>query len=292
MTVLDAHAHLVPRSLLGEVGKLPPLPGMTDVDVRARWLADTGITKQVLSPWLDVQAGGPDWTARLNDAMVAAASDLGTVTLASVDTADPDRAAEDLVTAAKPAEVAGVIVNTGTAPVENPFAPLWSAAAEHGVPIVLHPPTRPPTPELVGLGNVHGRLIDTTIAVSRLILTGVLDRHPGLKLLVVHGGGFLPYQASRLDGGYRSGESKVVDLELGRPSAYLSRLYYDTVALSPASIRFLAGIAPGHVVLGSDYPFPIGDQQPADTVRAAGLDETETASILHGAAADFFGVTA
>ena len=84
----------------------------------------------------------------------------------------------------------------------------------------------------------------------------------------------------------------MVDLELGLPSAYLSRLYYDTVALSPASIRFLAGIAPGHVLLGSDYPFPIGDQQPADTVRAAGLDEAQTASILHGAAEAFFGVQA
>lgn len=292
MVVVDAHAHLVPKSLLDETGKLPPLPGMTDVDVRARWLADTGIAKQVLSPWLDVQKGGQDWTARLNDAMYAAAADLGTVALASVDTEDADRAAEDLVTAAKTAEVAGVILNTGAALHEERFAPLWSAAAEHRVPVVLHPPTRPPTPELAGLGNVHGRLIDTTIAVSRLILAGVLDRHPELKLLVVHGGGFLPYQASRLDGGYRSGESKVTELELGLPSAYLSRLYYDTVALSCDSIRFLAGIAPGHVLLGSDYPFPIGDQQPADTVRAARLDEAQTASILHGAAAEFFGVDA
>jgi aminocarboxymuconate-semialdehyde decarboxylase len=209
-----------------------------------------------------------------------------------VDTEDGDGAAAELVTAAKTSEVAGFILNTGAGLHEDRFAPLWSAAAEHRVPIVLHPPTRPPTPELVGLGNVHGRLIDTSVAVSRLILGGLLDRHPGLKLLVVHGGGFLPYQASRLDGGYRSGESKVLDLELGLPSAYLSRLYYDTVALSPASIRFLAGIAPGHVLLGSDYPFPIGDQQPADTVRAAGLDEAATDSILSGAAAEFFGESA
>jgi len=283
MTV-DAHAHLVPRSLLGEVGKLPPLPGMTDVDARTQWLGHTGIDRQVLSPWLDVQAGGRDWAARLNDEMCAVAADLGTVTLASVDTEDADAAAEDVVTATKPAEVTGVILNTGASLHEDRFAPLWSALAEHQIPVVLHPPTRPPTPELVGLGNVHGRLIDTTIAVSRLILHGLFDRHPDLKVLVVHGGGFLPYQASRLDGGYRSGESKVIDLELGRPSAYLSKLYYDTVALSADSIRFLTGIAPGHVLLGTDYPFPIGDQRPVDTVRAAGLDEAATASILRGAA--------
>lgn len=306
--VLDTHAHIVPRSLLtaletapvagfsarrADAGWVVAVPGagetrpigarMTDAGPRADWQRHAGITRQILSPWLDIQAGGRDWARTLNDAMADAAAEAGTVALASV---AGDQAAEDLLEAWKRPEFAGLLLNTdppeGPAPHEPAFDPLWTIAAAEGIPVVLHPPTCGPSDALASLGtmgNVHGRLIDNTVAVTRLILAGVLDRHPGLKLVLVHGGGFLPYQAHRLDGGYRTKEAFAGELERGKPSAYLGDFHYDTVGLSATAIAFLAGFGP--VLLGSDYPFALGDPEPVRTVRESGLDEAAVDAILH-----------
>jgi aminocarboxymuconate-semialdehyde decarboxylase len=306
--VIDAHAHIVPESLLTDsafrrtdkgwvfttpgAGDTRPIgPRMTNVDPRRAWLAGTGVTKQILSPWLDIQENGRDWTLRLNDAMCESADTFETVALASVDPTDADQAAQDLVEAMKAPQLVGLMLSTDPAncpPLHSDhYDPLWTAAAEHGVPIMLHPSTCGPHGDL---GNVHGRLVDNTLALSNLILHGLFDRFPGLKLLAVHGGGFLPYQAGRLDGGYRTGETKAAELERGKPSAYLTDFYYDTVALTAPSVAYLAeNIAPGRVMLGSDYPFAIGDPQPATTVLDAGLTRESTDSVMHGAAADLFG---
>jgi aminocarboxymuconate-semialdehyde decarboxylase len=309
--VIDAHAHIVPLPFLEELaaarktdkGWVVSMPGtgetrpigarMIEPGPRRAWLAEHGIARQVLSPWMDIQTDGTrDWVLRLNDAMCAAAAELDTVALASVDTADGDQAASDLEKAWARPELAGVVLNTNPAdkPLHDPsLDPLWTLAEEQGIPVVLHPPTCGPSdslPTLGSMGNVHGRLVDNTLAITELILHGLLDRYPRLRVLLVHGGGFLPYQAHRLDGGYRTKEAFAVELERGKPSAYLPDFYYDTVALSAPAISFLAGIAaPGHVLLGSDYPFALGDPQPVRTIEETGLDQ---ASILHDTAAELF----
>jgi aminocarboxymuconate-semialdehyde decarboxylase len=137
---------------------------------------------------------------------------------------------------------------------------------------------------------VHGRLVDNTIAATELILSGLLDRHPGLTVVLVHGGGYLPYQAGRLDGGYRTGEAHAADLAKGAPSAYLADFHYDTVALSGPAIGLLTGLVGAErVLLGSDYPFALGDPQPVRTVRELGLGAKETDAVLRGNAAGVFG---
>lgn len=308
--VIDAHAHIVPESLLTDpafrrtdkgwvftapgIGETRPIgPRMTTVDARRAWLAETGVTRQILSPWLDVQENGRDWVRRLNDAMCEVADTFGTVGLASVDVTDAERAAQDLVAAIEAPQLVGLILSTdplNCPPLHSPhYEPLWTAAAEHQIPIMLHPSTCGPHSEL---GNVHGRLVDNTIALGNLVLSGVFDRFPGLKLLAVHGGGFLPYQGGRLDGGYRTGETKLGELERGKPSAYLSDFYYDTAALTAPAVAYLTErVAPGRVMLGSDYPFAIGDPQPATTVLDATLTRDMTESVLRGAAHDLFGKT-
>lgn len=317
--VIDAHAHIVPLSLLEDLpqarkterGWVVSMPGtgetrpigarMIDPGVRSEWLAGQGVTRQILSPWMDIQSDGTrDWVRRLNDAMAGAAAELGTVALASVDTTDGDRAADDLDSVWALPEMAGLILSTnpatGPALHEPGLDPLWTAAEEHDVPVVLHPPTCGPSGELPTLGtmgNVHGRLVDNTLAVTELILHGLLDRHPRLRLVLVHGGGFLPYQAARLDGGYRTKESFAGPLERGTPSAYLPAFYYDTVALSAPAIAFLTALAGrDRVLLGSDYPFALGDPQPVRTVRDTGLDADTVDAILHTNATTLFGGTA
>lgn len=328
-SAVDVHAHVVPSSLLAELarrgaegfsaertdkGWIVTVPGsgptrpigarMTDAGPRREWMSRTGVTEQVLSPWMDVQTGdlepkaARDWARRLNDAMAETAAELGggTRVLASVPTCDGESAATALEEIRSRPETAGVLLSTspdGVALHDKGFEHFWAAAERAGVPVVVHPPTCGPSgalPTLGGMGNVHGRLIDNTIAVTELILHGVLDRYPGLTLILVHGGGFLPYQAARVDGGYRTKESFAGELAREHPSDYLRDLYYDTAALSGPAIAFLTRlVGADRVLLGSDYPFALSDPAPVRTVLGAGLSPDETTAVLSANADKVFG---
>jgi aminocarboxymuconate-semialdehyde decarboxylase len=335
-TVTDAHAHVVPPTLLAELERGPEgasgfsaartdqgwtvtVPGvgttrpigarMTEPGARRKWMSGTGVTRQVLSPWMDIQFGqqqapgaARDWATRLNDAMCQTVRDLNDETpgsavgLASVSVDDGDQAAKDLDDALTRPELVGLMLNTNPVndvQLHDPgLEPLWTVAEQRGVPVLLHPPTCGPSGALTTLGemgNVYGRLVDNTLAVTELILHGLLDRHPGLRLVLVHGGGFLPYAAGRLDGGYRTKEAHAGELLRETPSAYLPDFYFDTVTLTSRAISFLVDlVGPEHVLLGSDYPFALGDPAPVRTVRDTGLGEDAIDAILHGNADTIF----
>jgi aminocarboxymuconate-semialdehyde decarboxylase len=333
--VIDVHAHAVPIGLLTELARhegglsgfqahktedgwdvgVPGAPltrrirgKMTNSDLRHRWLADQGMSSQVLSPWMDVQPTAPmepaaarDWARRLNTAMLEESqlSPQPQGAMASLALHDADQAASDLEQAVRADGMAGLLLNTNPAGrrdlADAGLEPLWAAAAELEIPVLLHPPTDGPSralPDSDQFGNTYCRLVDTTFAVAKLVLSGVLDRHPGLQLVVVHGGGFLPYQSGRLDGGHRADGLSGYTLERGTPSAYLSSLWFDTVALSAPAVRFLTeAVGSDRVLLGSDYPFPLGDQTPVRTVAEAGLTAPDTAAVLGGNAATLFGRT-
>ena len=165
---------------------------------------------------------------------------------------------------------------------KDSLEPLWSAAEDLDVPIVLHPPTH-------GFGaNIRpayltfslGRTLDTTITAAKLILGGLLDRHPNLKIVLVHGGGYLPYQAARIDNGYLGGQGRPVDLKRDKPSDYLPLLYYDNVAVSPQVVRLMRDVAgANHIMLGSDYVFSGTATPLMENVEQAAL-EPEEASLI------------
>ena len=322
--LIDTHIHALPVSLLDQItdhevdglsaskvdggwqvsvpGGSPPKlvrPLMVDAGQRAAWADTQGLTSQVVSPWLDAQPTGAmpeaaarDWARRLNTAL--AEQESGHAVLATV--ALTGHVARDLQTAVDQDGMTGLILSTnppGASDLADPaLEALWETAAGLGVPVVLHPPADGPARALPGsaeFGNTFCRLVDTTFAVTKLLLSGVLDRHPGLRLIVVHGGGFLPYQSMRLDGGHRADGLAHYVIERDSPSDYLADLFFDTVAMKAASIRLLAESAgAGQVLLGSDYPFPLGDRGPVATVRSAGLGEAATASVLGGNAARLF----
>jgi aminocarboxymuconate-semialdehyde decarboxylase len=313
--VIDTHVHALPAALLAELiehevdgvtatkvdgGWLVALPGagtklvrplMVDADKRAARAAALGLTGQIVSPWLDAQPTpgmadeiARDWARRLNSALREQEPDAGALATVALTT----HAALDLATAVDRDGMAGLILSTNPVGVSELASPaleaLWEAAAGLGIPVVLHPPTDGPShalPDSADFGNTFCRLVDTTFAVAKLLLSGVLDRHPTLRLVVVHGGGFLPYQSMRLDGGHRADALQHFTIAREHPSDYLRDLHFDTVALSADSIRFLVDtVGADRVVLGSDYPFPLGDRTPVQTVRAAGLPDTDTAAVL------------
>jgi len=324
--VIDIHVHALPSALIGEIadretdgwsaervdgGWRVTRPGndaprlvrapMTDTGRRADWAARQGLTGHVVSPWLDAQPTGAmseaaarDWARRLNAALAEQERAAGNEVLATV--AVTGRASADLRQAVEEAGMAGLILSTNPPGADDLADPVlegvWESAAGLGVPIVLHPPTDGPARTLPGsaeFGNTYCRLVDTTFAVTKLLLSGVLDRYPRLRLVVVHGGGFLPYQSMRLDGGHRADALSGYRISRDRPSDYLRDLFFDTVALRPESVRFLADTAGAdHVLLGSDYPFPLGDRDPAGSVRSAGLGDAATAAVLGGNASRLF----
>ena len=95
-------------------------------------------------------------------------------------------------------------------------------------------------------------------------------------MVLVHGGGFLPYQAARIDQGYRSGQGRPTELQRDKPSDYLPLLYYDTVAISAEAVRMLRDIAgASHIMLGSDYVFSGTEEKLIESVERAGLEPGE-----------------
>jgi aminocarboxymuconate-semialdehyde decarboxylase len=131
------------------------------------------------------------------------------------------------------------------------------------------------------LRNLVGNPLETTLAASRLIFGGVLDRHPGLRVLLAHGGGALPWLIGRFDRGFQvrpecRGTSQV-------PSQWAARFLYDTVLFGPRALRALVDmVGARQVLLGTDFPFDMGDPDAVGTVERAIEDPDVRREILSG----------
>lgn len=152
------------------------------------------------------------------------------------------------------------------------YEPLWAHAAETGALLFLHPfgCTLDERLDRWYLSNTVGQPTETAVALSHLIFSGVLDRHPSLRVLAAHGGGYLPAYLGRGDHAWRTrpdarGCSYV-------PSSYLRRLWFDSLVHDPGGLRHLVRAAGAdRVLLGSDFPFDMGTDDPLGALDAAGL---------------------
>ena len=128
-----------------------------------------------------------------------------------------------------------------------------------------------------------GRLTDTTFAIARLFFRAQLTRFPGVTLVVSHGGGALPYALGRMR------RNRAIHTEYPDPLDGFRRLYFDTALFDPRALRFLCDVAGADkVVLGSDYPFAIGDPEPRRIIDETSLTEVERRAILGETAARIF----
>lgn len=185
----------------------------------------------------------------------------------------------------------GTHVN-GVYPGDARFRPFWEACESLGAFVFIHPVEGGGRAELRDyyMWNVIGNPVETAIAAGHLILSGVMEAFPRLKILLAHGGGALPSLRGRLDRGFnmRPEINKVISQP---PSEYLKRFYFDTIAHDPALLRGLVDFAGAdHVLLGSDYPFDMGNERPPDLVRAAGLGAEAEEKILGGNATPLLGL--
>jgi aminocarboxymuconate-semialdehyde decarboxylase len=320
--IIDVHAHLVPRDLLEELasgrerfphievdrheatyvaafsGGTPTRPiaaGLTDPDKRRQWLTGQGIARQLVGGWLDIFGydlpadEGADWSTRLTGALTeAAGADDRLTALGTVPLQDPARAAAAL-TACRAAGLPGVMIATraGGRELDDPaFTPFWEAADASGAIVFLHPGFGGASPRYQDFGLVNGlaRLEDSTVTLARLLYAGIPARHPGARIVVAHGGAGLPYVLGRLI------RSHTINPGTADPLESFGHLYFDSVVFDPLALEFLVRrTGAPRVLLGSDYPFPIGDLAPAEVVARADLKDDDRAAVLGGTAAGLLG---
>jgi aminocarboxymuconate-semialdehyde decarboxylase len=318
--IIDVHAHHLPDAIVralrlrSEAPRLidgqeslvdcgsgliyPLLPGLIDLDGHIARMDAQGITTRLLSVPPPGVAGLPRAdsiaVARDTNDELAALPDItgGRLRgLAVLPLQHPDEAAEELRRAAG-LGLAGaqLLSNAEGRPLDGPeYHALFAAAAESDVTLVIHPtlPIDRTAVDAPGLMTTLGFLFDTTACAARLVISGVYDRHPDLKLLLPHVGSTLPLLLGRFD--Y---EFDLMGINLpfaGRPSEYLRRLYVDCVCESPAALRLaVATFGADRIMFGSDEPFWTAERA-IRTLDAAELSDTDVELIRRGTAATLFG---
>jgi len=307
---IDVHAHLLPKRAADALGR----PGELHVDTRddtvlltlrgrritlPRALVDEsalvaaaerrGVTQSVASPPpfayaydLDAQAA-LRWSMALNDASLQVQSESAGRVLAVVTLPmhQPEAAAKEV---ARCAEAGAAAVTIATHPgvwIDDPsLDPVWRAAADHDLPVMLHPHHVDGRygDETHHLRNTVGNPFETSYAQARLVFSGWLARHPDVRLLLSHGGGALTALVGRWTHAarYRPGVSIAAD---GWPS----RFTYDTIVFDDRVLRSLIDIVgPDRVAYGTDVPFDMADATTAFDI--AERHPTHTSTIMRTAA--------
>ena len=259
---------------------------LAEMDRRKLDMAAISPPPQLFAYWAP-PAAGERLARAVNDGLaeMRRASPDRFLPLASLPLQDGMRAARELDRACVELGLRGAALCTHVNGVDLDIAgldPVFSAAQRIDVPLFLHPQNAGDTTRLQDyhLWNLVGFMMETATTGARLIMSGVLERYPRLKIVLAHGGGFLPYQLGRLDHGWRVRPE--LNARLPRPpSAYFGNIFCDTLTHDGRALRFLIDrIGADHVALGTDHPFDMGSDRPVDAVRELGLPPAQESAIL------------
>jgi aminocarboxymuconate-semialdehyde decarboxylase len=265
------------------------------VDKRLAAMDATGVSRQVLSSWCDIfgphldRAAASRWHRFLNEQLARLCEKYPDrfSMLASVPLPYADDAAAELEHAVRSLGAVGAVIPANVSDVnlgELDLDAFWGKAAELNVGVFIHPVQAVPLKRSAkyGLSQIAQYTSDTTMTVGSIIMSGVLDRFPTLRLLLSHGGGGVPYLIGRFDCMHeRMDKLAQGDVARAPPSAYLKRFFYDTILHDGDILRWLASrVSVERIVLGSDYSFPPADRDPVSTVRNAGFTPDEQRAIL------------
>ncbi len=315
---IDIHAHYVPPQLIAavrahgaEIGvrlvgspealqfdygfKVRPFFARLIEPVAARraWLADKRIDRQIVATWPDIFAYGlpppacEAWHHILNDTLGEWCADHAAQFswIASVPMPGAEAAAAELERAVGRGAVGAIVaanvegLNLG----EVSLDAFWAKAQALEVPILIHPVMSTPAPRAAkfALAQIAQYTFDTTLGVGSLVFSGVLDRFPGLTLVLSHGGGAFPYLMGRFDLMHeRMDRGAQGDVAAQAPSAYAERMAYDTIVHAAKPLRFLAdAVGLDRLVLGTDYSFPPADLEPLESLRAAGFSAADITAV-------------
>jgi aminocarboxymuconate-semialdehyde decarboxylase len=274
---------------------------LSAIETRLADMDRMGIDIQAVSPapnqtyyWAEPELG-LDLARAVNDrlAEIVAAWPARFVALGTVPLQNPDFAVAELTRCVKKLGFRGVEIN----PSVNGFdltdtrlnlEKFFAAVAELDVVMFMHPTGFTEGRRLVDhyFNNVIGNPMETTIAASHLIFDGVMQRHPRLKVVLPHAGGYLAHYPARMDHAYRARPDCRTAIKRP-PSSYLAKMYFDTIAFDPAMLRqMIDRYGANHVLLGTDYPYDMGVDDPVAFIgRVPRLKRSERASIEGGSAA-------
>src|SRR5215471_2781641 len=313
---IDVHAHaLSPRLVALTAGHQgPPNPHneqlmqtqyrapFADINVRLETMDRQGIDMQVVSHmpnfgyWADRDVAEQNVMAA-NELIASMCRDHPTrlVGLGLASLQCPEVAARQLEHAMTSMGMRGVEIGTyvdGMELGDERLEPFWAACEQFGALVFIHPTGSTMGGRLAPyyLSNVIGNPLDTTIALSHLIFSGTLERHPELKIVAAHGGGYLPSYLPRTDHGYEvRPEAHVIPYA---PSDYLHRLYVDALVYKSENVAHLVReMGASHVVLGTDYPFDMGEEQPLAVLDGVpGLSPDDRDLICGGNALQLLGL--
>ncbi|MEE2761159.1 MAG: amidohydrolase family protein [Pseudomonadota bacterium] len=322
--IIDTHAHFTPQAmldaLLKQAGRFPHVeilhedgnyklafaggaptrpisPNLRDTEDRLGWMEGCNIDAQVVGGWLDSFGyelppdEGTAWSRFINEHLMnGTGGEKRLQPLASVPLQSGKLAAEVLEEAMQGGFVGAMI---GTQPygtggnLDDPdLDPFWEMASSLGAVLYLHPMFGCGDPRLLdyGLMNAVGRGVDTTTAISRLLFSGHFLKYAGINFVVSHGGGGIPYLMGRL--------ARNRDIHPGAyadPVEGFKTLYFDSVLFDKEALKFLATLAgTGRIMLGSDYPFTIGDPDPCAIVHRSGFEVAAQNAILGDTAEEMF----
>jgi aminocarboxymuconate-semialdehyde decarboxylase len=278
-------------------------PRLSTVAAKLADMDRMGIDMQVLSPappqyyyWADAELGRQ--TSRIINDRIAesvAAHPDRFAGLATLPMQAPELAVAEMRRAVNDLGLKGIEISTNVAGAElsePQFAPVLQAAEELGILVFMHPLgfSHGERMQQHYLNNVIGNPLESTVALSHLIFGGVLDRYPGLRICVAHGGGYLPGYSGRMDHAWRvRPDCRGCQHP---PSSYLKRLWFDTVVFDPEQLAYLVErFGAERIVMGTDYPFDMGETDPIGLVSSVpGLSEEDCGRIMGGNACELLGL--
>lgn len=310
--IVDVHAHFLPKLMIerhareraafpgveiasddkgirfrfpGTEFTRPVAPKLSDLEDRKNWMQANGIAHQLVGGWMDVYgyelppAEGLAWSRFSNACMKEAlATEPRFTPLATVPLQDGKMAAQVLEECMVGGFGGAMIGTFPQAKLDDPsLDPFWETASRLNTGIFLHP-MFPCDVRLDSfeLQNAIGRIVDASIAVSRLLFSGHLLKYPGVKLVLSHAGAALPFVLGRLSRAFDLAHGKFQD-----PKKGFEALYFDTIVFDRDAFEFLAKKAgTQRILLGSDMPFPIGDLAPRKLVESMGWSKAEEAAVM------------
>ncbi|MBU3651492.1 MAG: amidohydrolase [Limnohabitans sp.] len=270
-------------------------PKLTGIDERLRDMDRMGVDIQAVCPapyhyfYFTEPGYGAELAREVNEgiAQLVSLHPDRFIGMGSVPLQDPKLAVRELEYAVKKLGLRGVEINTNVNGMNltDPRLGLekfFAKANDLGVVIFMHPLGYTQADRLTNhyFNNVIGNPLDTTVALSHLIFDGVIERHPKIKFIAAHGGGFLAHYWARMDHAWRARPDTRTVISK-RPSSYLEKVYFDSITFDPRMLKQLIDrYGARHVLLGTDYPYDMGEDHPRKLIAGVkGLSDLERRQI-------------
>jgi aminocarboxymuconate-semialdehyde decarboxylase len=209
---------------------------------------------------------------------------------------DVDLAVSELEFLVRRLELKGVEINpnlNGKELTKSGLDKFFAAAEKLGAVIFMHPIGYTNGERLMDhyFNNVIGNPLETTVATAHLIFDGVMERHPKLKVVLPHAGGYLAHYWARMDHAWAARPDCCTVIKK-KPSSYLEKFYFDTIAFDPGMLgHLIERFGADHVLLGTDYPYDMGVERPLEFIsKVLGITSKEKQKIFGGNAVRLLGI--